>query len=116
MRQVIRFNPNCIARVRAVQTKPAPALRTDDSPEKPPTRGGQGNSLNVFRTRHHKFGEKRVQIGRVHPRVTLREKRCVHHSTAALLPALPNAIESDMILKISADTRQMLHDRYAYAM
>src|SRR5215467_12627185 len=116
MRQVIRFNPDCIARVRAAQTKPAPALRTNKSPEQPPSAGRHGKSPNVFRARHHKLAEKRVQIRCVHASVALREEGRVHHGTTAWLPVLPDTIKPDMVLKILTDTGQVLQDRDAYAM
>ena len=115
MRQVIRFNADCISRVRAAQTKPAPALRTSESPEKPPPGGWQSKSLAVFRTRHHKFGKERMQIRSVQAGVTLREEGSVHHSTTAWLPVLPDAIKPDMVLEILADAGQMLHDRDTHA-
>src|SRR5215467_2171663 len=115
MRQMIRFNPDCIARVRAAQTKPAPALRTNDSPEKTPSGGRHGKSPGVFRARHHKLAEERVQIRRVDARVALREEGRVYHGTTTWLPALPDTIKSNMILEVLTDTGQMLHDRDACA-
>src|ERR1700722_2771978 len=115
MRQVIRFNEDCIARVRTAQTKPTPALRTSESPEKSAPGGWQSKSLAVFRTRHHKFRKERMQIRSVQAGVTLREEGRVHHSTTAWLPVLPAAIKPDMVLKILADTWQMLHDRDTHA-
>src|SRR5262249_3707219 len=41
MRQVIRFDPNWIAGVWPAQTKPATALWSNNSPEKPPSSGRQ---------------------------------------------------------------------------
>src|SRR5262245_62362643 len=116
MRQVIRVNPDCIVRFRPAQTKAPPAFRTRESPEKPPPRGRHGKSPNVFRARHHKLAEKRVQIRCVHASVALREEGRVHHGTTAWLPVLPDTIKPDMVLKILTDTGQVLQDRDAYAM
>src|SRR5262245_60394787 len=116
MRQVIRVNPDCIVRFRPAQTKAPPAFRTRESPEKPPPRGRHGKAPGVFRARHHKLSEKRVQIRRVHASVALREESRVHHSTAAWLAILPDTIKPEMVLKILTDTGQMLHKRDAYAM
>src|SRR5262245_42332792 len=116
MRHVIRVNPDCIARVRAAQTKPAPALRTNKSPEKPPSAGRHGKSPGVFRARHHKLAENRVQIRRVNASGALRKEGRIHHGATAWLPVLPDTIKPDMVLKIPTDTGQVLHDRDAYTM
>src|SRR5215469_1101418 len=116
MRQVIRFNPDGIARVRAGQTKPAAALRANKSPEKPPSGGRHGKSPDVFRARHHKLAEERVQIWHVQASLALSEEGRFHHGTAARIPVLPDAIKSDMVLEILADTGQMFDDRDAQAM